>query len=146
MRWIESPAIPNEAEYRPQFGCVILEKGKLPDSFYYYDSGFVYPLSFKTYEEYVKGLISSGSVICWQYFYIDLALIISQNQHVKHITWSQHIYSRLEDGLDSIHYKKDSKYDRLDLINEYLERCVRLLPKTFPFLDFTHHKKHYSEF
>jgi len=146
LRWIESPTIPIEAEYTPQFGCVKLQKGKLPDEFYYYDSGIIYPIPFKSFDEYVDGLVASGSVTCWQYFYVDPELIISKNKEIKYITWSKHTTSRLGGGIDSIHFKPEVKYDRLDLINEYMERCVRLLPESFPFINFTYHKKHYSEF
>jgi hypothetical protein len=146
LHWFESPTIPTEAEYTPQFGCVKPRKGELPDEFYFYDSGLIYPLPFKSFDEYINALVATGAVSCWQYFYIDPELIISKNNELKYITWSNYNISRLEEGIESIRYKPSIKYDRLDLINEYLERCIRLLPITFSFLDFSYHESYYSAF
>ena len=146
LRWIESPTPKNSGIYTPQFGCVILEKGKFPTKFYFYDSGLVYPLPFHSYEEYINALTASAAVRCWQYFYIDPALIVKQNKGVSYISWSLHVTSHLEEGIRDLSLNKNIRADRLDLINEYLHRCVQLLPKSFPFLDFSHHEKQYAAF
>ena len=146
LRWIESPTPLIEAWYNPQFGCVKFEEGKFPDEFYFYDSGLIYLLPFQSFDEYIKALADSAAVIGWQYFYIDPELVIKKNNGVNYITWSQHISSELEEGLKSLTIKTDTRFDRLDLIDEYLERCIRLLPGSFPFINFGHHKKYYSAF
>lgn len=146
LRWIESPVIPTEAEYCPQFGCVKLEKGKLPKEFFFYDSGIVYPLPFKTLNEYINGLTASGFVNCWQYFYIDPQIIIPKNKGIKYLTWSKHTSSRLVGEFASNNNEDVIKHDRLDLINEYLQRCIRLLPASFPFMNFEHHERYYVRF
>jgi hypothetical protein len=146
LRWIESPTIPSEAIYTPQFGCARYAKGKLPGEFFFYDSGLLYPLPFKSLDEYTDALVSGATVRCWQYFHISPELVIKKNRGLKYVTWSLHLDSHLEEGLNVLEYKEDSRVDRLDLINEYLERCVRLLPQSFPFIDFSHHKKYYEDF
>ncbi|NML21665.1 hypothetical protein HHL16_12310 [Pseudoflavitalea sp. G-6-1-2] len=146
LRWIESPTPKNSGIYTPQFGCVILEKEKFPNQFYFYDSGLVYPLPFQSYEEYIDALTDSAAVRCWQYFYVDPALIVQKNKGLSYIGWSLHVTSHLEEGIRDLTVNKNIQSDRLDLIDEYLHRCVQLLPKSFPFLDFSHHKKHYEAF
>ena len=146
LRWLESPTPLNFAELTPQFGCVKFEQNKFPEQFYFYDSGLIFPLKFKSLEEYVTNLICSGAVTCWQYFYIDPDLVISKNKGLKYITWSLHSLSKLDAGLNKLEYNENIKVDRLDLINEYLERCIRLLPDAFPFIDFSHHVNYYKNF
>jgi hypothetical protein len=146
LRWIESPTPLIFRENTPQFGCVKLEKGKFPDEFFFYDSGLVYPLPIASLDEYINRLIASASVRSWQYFYVDPEIIISRNKGLRYITWSLHTSSKSEPGIDKIQYNANIKADRLDLINEYLERCVRLLPESFPFIDFTHHQTYYENF
>ena len=144
FRWLESPTPLNFAELTPQFGCVKFEQHKFPEQFYFYDSGLIFPLKFKSLEEYITNLICSAAVTCWQYFYIDPDLVISKNKGLKYVTWSLHSLSKLDAGLKKLEYNKNIKVDRLDLINEYLERCIRLLPDAFPFIDFSHHVNYYN--
>ena len=146
FRWLESPTPLNFAELTPQFGCVKFEQHKFPEQFYFYDSGLIFPLKFKSLEEYITNLICSAAVTCWQYFYIDPDLVISKNKGLKYVTWSLHSLSKLDAGLKKLEYNKNIKVDRLDLINEYLERCIRLLPDAFPFIDFSHHVNYYNNF
>lgn len=144
LRWFESPLSPISADYSPQFGCVKLQPNKLPEDFYFYDSGLVYPLPFKSFDEYINALIASGSVTSWQYFYIDPELIIKKNKGLNYLTWSKYTISRVVMNIQDGHDK--GKYDRLDIINEYLEKCTRRLPQSFPFLDFSFHIQYYEKF
>lgn len=146
LKWIESTTALTEPYYSPQFGCVEFEKNRFPDKFLFYDSGLTYALPFDSFDAYINALLASSAVRCWQYFYIDPAIIIAKNKGLKYITWSLHATSHLDGDLDKLAYNTHAKFDRLDLINEYLERCVRLLPSAFPFLDFSHHKEHYARF
>lgn len=146
LRWIETPASRSSGIYTPQYGCVIPEKGKFPDQFYFYDSGLIFPLPFHSYEDYINALADSAAVRCWQYFYIDPAIIIQKNKGISYITWSPREISKLEPGIDDLKPNKNIRSDRLDLINEYMERCVQLLPPSFPWLDFSHHEKQYAAF
>lgn len=146
LRWLESPTPLNFAELTPQFGCVKFEPDKFPEQFYFYDSGLIFPLTLESLEEYIADLICSAAVTCWQYFYIDPDLIISKNKGLNYTTWSLHSLSKLDFGTRKLECNKDSTVDRLDLINEYLERCIRLLPDAFPFIDFSHHVNYYQIF
>lgn len=148
LRFIESPTSLQDATYTPYFGCVKLKEGEFefPNEFYFYDSGLVYKLPFTTYEEYIDALIQSAAVNCWQYFYINPEEIVSKNKGVKYITWGLHTRTRLDEDLAGLFFVSDAKYDRLDLINEHLEQCVKLLPSSFPFLKFEHHTQYYSHF
>lgn len=146
LRWFESPTPVSEAEYSPQFGCVKLRDGELPDDFYYYDSGILYHLPFKSFDEYISAMVDSAAVRCWQYFYIDQKEIIKKNRGLNYATWSLHINSKLESGITDLEPRVDAKSDRLDLINEYLQRCILLLPDSFPFLDFSQMTRYYKRF
>lgn len=145
LRFIESPTSLQDAFYTPYFGCVTLKENEFPTDFYFYDSGLVYKLPFTTYEEYIDALIQSSAVCCWQYFYINPQEIITKNKGIDYITWAKHTSTTLDKDLSNLVYVPNAKYDRLDMINEYLERCVRLLPDAFPFLNFEHHIQYYDE-
>jgi hypothetical protein len=149
LRWIESPSSAHQsvdAEYTPFFGCVKLKDSNLPSDFYYYDCGIIYKLPFSSYDDYVEALLNSSAVKCWQYFYINPQEIIDKNKGLKYITWANYDLTNLDDSITGLAYNENSKYDRLDLISEYLERCVRLLPITFPFINFNHHIDYYQQF
>lgn len=146
LRFIESPTSLQDATYTPYFGCVTLKEGEFPNEFYFYDSGLVYKLPFTTYEDYIDALIQSAAVNCWQYFYINPEEIVSKNKGVKYITWGLHTRTSLDEDLAGLFFVPDAKYDRLDLINEHLEQCVKLLPGSFPFLKFEHHIQYYNHF
>jgi len=146
LRFIESPTSLQDATYTPYFGCVMLKENEFPTDFYFYDSGLVYKLPFKSYAEYIDALIQSSAVNCWQYFYIDPQEIIAKNKGISYITWGLHTRTRLDEDLAGLNFVPDAKYDRLDLINEHLKQCVELLPSTFPFLTFEHHINYYTQF
>lgn len=146
MRWFESTVAHNDPEYAPHYGCVPFEPPSFPDRFFFYDSGLLFPLPFKSFEEYYSAMLDSAAVECWQYFYVDPAEIIRKSKGVSYITWFQHIATRLDERMQSMFLNEAIEHDRLDLIDEYLERCVRLLPGSFPFLDFSHHREYYSRF
>ena len=146
MRWFESTVAHNRPLYAPHYGCVLFEPPSFPDKFFFYDSGFLFPLPFASFEEYFLAMIDSAAVKCWQYFYIDPEDIIKKNRDVSYITWSLHVATHLDEKMRRLTLDETVKYDRLDLINEYLERCVRLLPTSFPFIDFSHHREYYSRF
>lgn len=81
----------------------------------------------------------------WQYFYTTPKNLIDKNNGISYFPW--HLAtSDLADGINDMNYRDEIKFDRLDLIAEYLERCIRLLPETFPSLNFEHHKTFYAEF
>ncbi len=143
--WFESVTPVVFQEYTPQFGCTMLDKETFLKNFFFYDSGLVFPLPFNSPEQYFAALTASASVECWQYFYVDPELIVSKSKGVKYITWAAHTTTNLDVALRSIQFKANSQYDRLDLVMEYMERCVRLLPGAFPFLDFHHHKAHFTK-
>lgn len=146
LKYIESPK-PPLLSYTPQFGCVKLKTNALPNEFYFYDSGLVYELPFSSYEDYINGILASAAIVGWQYFFVNPKEIISKNHGVDYMTWSMHVDNTLDEKLKELgtHYP-DAKYDRLDMIASYLERCIKLLPPTFSFLNFENHKKHYEEF
>lgn len=142
--WLESVTPVIFQEYTPQFGCTMLDKETFLNRFFFYDSGLIFSLPFKSPEQYFAALIDSASVECWQYFYVDPELIVSKSKGVKYITWALHTTTNVDVDLRGIQFKANSQYDRLDLVMEYLDRCVRLLPSAFPFLDFSHHKAHFA--
>jgi hypothetical protein len=146
LRFIESISNPRQGADARQFGCVTLEKGKFPTCFYYYDDGLVYLLPFKSYEDYIEAMVSNAAVQYWQYFYIEPQIVVDKNHGLKYITSAMNLSSHLANGIDDFTYKPSIKFDRLDLINEYLGRCVRLLPGSFPFMDFSRQKEYYEKF
>lgn len=146
IRWFESPVAHNSSIYKPFYGCVIVDSESLSDQFYFYDNGLLYKLPFSSFEEYFEAMINSAAVECWQLFYIDPEEIVKKTKGVSYITWIQYLNSYLDERMHSLKLDKDVKFDRLDLVNEYLERCVRLLPDTFPFIDFSQHKDYYTKF
>ena len=146
LRWIESTSLYTEPSYNPHFGCVKFIQGVFPNEFYFYDSGFLFPLPFTTFQEYFNAMIDSAAVKCWQYFYIEPETILNRNINKDYYTWALHISTNLDEKLRSIKYFENAKFDRLDLIAEYLKRCVRLLPGSFPFLTFDHHKEYFEGF
>lgn len=146
VEWIESPVNPLEGEYIPLFGCVKLEKGKFPNQFYFYDSGIIYPLPFKSYKEYLTAMINSACVVGWQYFYVPSDLIVKLNEGLHYITWARHTTTSLGEEYGNLNPIQNPLYDRLDMINDSLERSARLLPQTFPFIDFSHHISYYEKF
>ena len=87
-------------------------------------------------------MIASAAVRCWQYFYVDPELIINKSKGLSYFTWVLYLKTRLDNDLISMNYVENAQYDRLDLIAEYLERCVRILPDTFP----NHHKVYFKRF
>lgn len=144
--WLTGTHAVNSARRLCHYGCVKLEQGKFPAEFYFFDSGLLFPLPFKTVEEYIQAMITSAAVECWQYFYIDPELVISKSKGLSYFTWDLHFRTCLGNDLDELFFVENAPHDRLDLIAEYLERCVNLLPETFPFLDFKHHKQYLSDF
>ncbi|MDO5976107.1 hypothetical protein [Flavivirga jejuensis] len=144
--WLEGTTALINPSYYPQYGCVKLGESHFLDNFFFFDSGFFYPLPFKSLEEYFKAMISTAAVNCWQYFFIDPSIVIEKNNKVSYISWSNYFRSNHLKDQDHHIFNSGLDIDRLDLIEEYLLRCVKLLPSTFPFLDFTYHKKYYEEF
>ena len=91
----------------------------------------LFPLPFTSAEEYLRAMIASAAVECWQYFYIDPELVISKSKGLSYFTWDLHFRTELGHDLDVAYYVENAPHDRLDLIAEYLERCIRILPGTF---------------
>ena len=146
LSWIESTTAVRSPLATENYGCTRIKDSADLDEFYFYDSGKLYDLPFQSAEAYFDALFSSAAVECWQYFFIDPQVIIEKNKGLPYITWNLHYRSHLSDGIGLLQYNPAIPYDRLDLINEYLERCVLLLPKSFPFLDFSHHIAYYENF
>ena len=146
LSWFESTTAINSGLLTPYFGCTKIKHSADLDEFYFYDSGKLYDLPFKSVEEYFSAMFSTAAVECWQYFFIPPEVIIEKNKGLPYITWDLHYRSQLEEGIDLLQYNPSIQYDRLDLINEYLERCVTVLPKSFPYLDFRHHLEYYKGF
>jgi hypothetical protein len=147
LNWIESQVhfSNGSTENFPYATCANKNGTLLPDTFFFYDSGLIFDLNVFSYCEYIEAMINSAAVTCWQYFYTNPKHLVDAYSNVCYFPW--HIgTSDLADGINGVNYLESIKFDRLDLIAEYLERCVRLLPVTFPFLDFEHHKKFYDEF
>ena len=143
--WIESPASFLDAEYAPQYGCFEITPNHFPDKFNYFDSGILHPLPFNSFENYFSALINTGMVKHWQYFYIAPKEIIARNKNLPYLTLSLHRSSNLHKNIRNLAFDESIIYDRLDLIMEHLEKCIRLLPKAFPFLDFSYHENHVRE-
>lgn len=145
LRWLTGTTAPNSAIASNSYGCVAPGQGTMPSSYHYYDSGKVYALPFQTPLAYFEAMLGSGAVECWQYFYVDPDVIIAKNQGLPYITWKLQIRSQLLEPAHMLHYDPSIPFDRLDLVVEYLERCVRLLPLSFPTLDFSHHRDHFAK-
>ncbi len=146
LMWFESTSTPQEVLPSQNIGCFLLEKDKFPSKFYFFSNGLCYRLSFDNFISYIDALIASCGVEYWQYFYIDPAIIITKNKGLIYLTHGTHHKTCLNKRLRDLTYHPNTPYDRLDLIHEHLERCVRLLPNTFPFADFTHHQNYYKRF
>lgn len=146
LSWFESTTGIKDPLSTPYFGCTKIKNSADLDEFYFYDSGKLYDLPFKSVKDYFSAMFSTAAVECWQYFFIPPEVIIEKNKGLPYITWNLHYRSELEDGIKLLQYNPSIQYDRLDLINEYLERCVTLLPKSFPYLDFSHHIEYYEGF
>ena len=146
LSWIECTTAVRNALATESYGCTRIKDSADLDEFYFYDSGKLYDLPFQSAEAYFDALFSSAAVECWQYFFVDPQVIIEKNKGLPYITWNLHYRSELRDDMYLFKYNPAIPYDRLDLINEYLERCVLLLPKSFPFLDFSHHIAYYENF
>lgn len=146
MSWFSGTTAPASPIYMPEYGCVPVRHGEIPSEFYFYDSGLLFPLPFTSIDEYLHAMVASACVRCWQYFYIDPALIVAKSKPCSYYTWSLHISTGLDPALEDLTPVKDPRYNRLDLVAEHLERCVKLLPRSFPFLDFAHHRSYLETF
>jgi hypothetical protein len=146
LRWLEVSRAFNDPEKLHHYGCIEMASELILKKYYFYDCGFIYNLPFNSFNDYLCAMISTAAVRCWQLFYVNQETIISKNKKVPYILHSLHTSSKLDEKLRLLNYDKDLKYDRLDIINEYIKRAVDLLPKSFPFLDFTHHVKYYEKF
>lgn len=146
MRWFESKTAHNAPESTPQYGCFLFEPPNFPSKYYFYDSGLLFQLPFKNFEEYLTAMMNSAAVSGWQYFYISPLEVIQKNIGQPYITWPQHISSCLDGRMQSVIYNQSIEYDRLDLIYEHIERCVQLLPETFPFQSFADLEVYFGEF
>lgn len=138
LTWFESPTFPGRAPLTSYYGCVLPNKETFPDAFYFYDGGVVYPLPFKTYEAYILALTANAGVDCWQYFYVDPALIVQKNKGLNYMTTQLRIGTRLVENMKVYEYDASYEIDRLDLIHEYLQRIQRVLPEAFPDFDLAH--------
>lgn len=129
----------------PYAGCVVLEENrKLPKKFYYFDGGIVFKLNLFSFDDYINALIYTAGVKGWQYFYINPNDLIDLNNKTNYFSWTIKT-SNIDERINNLTYHEDIQIDRLNLLIEYLERCVNILPKTFNFLDFSHHKNHLNE-
>lgn len=144
LRWFTGTTAPSSSTSSHSYGCVAPGQGTLPSSYHYYDSGKLYALPFQTPLAYFEAMLGSGAVECWQYFHIEPDVIIAKNEGLPYITWNLQFRSQLWEPAHALRYDPSVPYDRLDLIVEYLERCVRLLPLSFPTLDFSHHRDHFA--
>ncbi|MFK7920768.1 MAG: hypothetical protein AB8H47_02375 [Bacteroidia bacterium] len=144
LRWFDSPSFFNDSRYTPQYGCIVLEDSKWPSSFVFFDSGLQFEMATFSFEQYFGQLIASAAVVCWQYFFVDPDQIISKNKGLHYRTWERHKITLVDKELRKLNLNKDTHHDRLDLIMEYLERCIRLLPSSFPFIDFSYHIDFYE--
>lgn len=144
LSWYDSPTSLIGSDITPFFTCLKLEKGKFPNEFYFYDSHFVYKLPFTNYESYFDALIASAVVECWQFFYIEPKDLIDRNIGKNYFT----VFLRSDKvkNHSMIHYKPEIEADRLDIIHEHLEHCVRTLPEIFPKMDFSYHKNYFEKF
>ncbi len=145
LRWIESPSAFLDAENTPHYGCFKLVKNQFPKEFYFFDNGLLYQLPFQSFEDYFSAQLACGMVKCWQYFYIDPNVIIEKNKNIPYMTWSLHQTSYLHENIRDLNFRSEIKNDRLDLIIEYMRRCIDLLPNSFPFIDFSYQIKRLKE-
>ena len=133
------------ANYTTFFTCLKKDSnGKIPNDWFFFDSHFIYQLPFNNYKDYLEAMVNSASVECWQFFYIDPEELINRNLGKSYFTIFLDSY-KIE-GHSKLHFNPEIKADRLDIIHEYLERCVTTLPLIFPEMDFTYHKDYFEKF
>ncbi len=144
LAWYDSPTSLIDSDITPYFTCLKLEKEKFPNEFYFYDSHFVYKLPFTNYESYFDALLASSAVECWQFFYIEPQELIDRNLGKNYFT----VFLRSDkiENHSMLHYKPEIEADRLDIIHEHLELCVKALPEIFPKMDFSYHKNYFEKF
>ena len=145
LTWFESPTPVAGPIYTPYYGCVLVEEGHFPDKFYFFDGGIIYPLPFKSYEEYITTLLGNAGVECWQYFYVDPELLVKRNKGLNYMTTDLRFRTHLVEKIAPFVYEPSYTFDRLDLIVEYLKRCAKHLPPAFPAIDFGHQEKYLEE-
>jgi hypothetical protein len=142
LAWFESPTSANSSTFAPYYGCVLPNEKSFPNDFYFYDGGIIYPLPFKSYEEYLLALIANAGLECWQYFYVDPGQLIQKNKGLNYMTTELRKGTRLIEDLNIYEYNPSCEIDRLELIHEYIKRCVRFLPGAFPTLNFDHQREY----
>jgi hypothetical protein len=140
LTWFESPTHQFGSQYIPYYGSVRLREGSFPYEFYFFDGGVIYPLPFNSYEEYIQALILNVGLECWQYFYVDPEVLVRKNKGLNYMTTNLRKGTRLVEGMNIYQFNPDYNIDRLDLIHEYLKRCVKFLPPAFPSSNFDHQK------
>lgn len=145
LRWFETPIHPNRSASQ-YFGCVLPNEKSFPDKFYFYDDGNVYPLAITSYEDYINAMLRNAAVECWQYFYVAPEDLIKKNQGLNYMTTSLRHNTRIVSNMNGFTYNNLIEIDRLDLIYEYLKRCVDLLPTSFPTLNLGHQKAYFERF
>jgi hypothetical protein len=126
--------------YIPYYGCVRFNEDSFPHEFYFFDGGVIYALPFQSYEEYIKALIANAGLECWQYFYVDPHLLIQKNRGRNYMATDLRKGTRLVEDFRMYDYDPAYNFDRLDMIHEYLQRCVRFLPGAFPTLNLEHQR------
>lgn len=134
------------SQYTGFNACVRPGDDTFPADFYFYDDGLPYALPFKTYADYIDAMVRNAAVECWQYFYIDPEEIITRNRGLSYMTTRLRVSTGLKEGLPVYELDPAFKYDRLDLIREYLGRCVRTLPLAFPEINFDHQAAYLDRF
>ena len=145
LKWFDSPSpLTESGELTPFFSCFEYESGKFPDKLIFFDSHITYSLPFSNYSNYFKAMMDSVSVEYWQFFYINPQEIIEKNINKSY--FSIFLESNKIKDHSLIHFNPEIKADRLDIIHEYLERCVTTLPLIFPEMDFTYHKDYFEKF
>lgn len=138
LTFFESPTHQFSPHAMPYYGCVRLKEKQYPNEFYFFDGGIIYPLPFKSYEEYILALLANAGIECWQYFYIDPELLVKRNKGLNYMTTNLRHGTRLAENFSPYDYNSTYDFDRLDIIHEYLNRCARFLPGAFPALNFNH--------
>lgn len=145
LRWFTATTPPRHPVGSWTYGCVKPRQGTQPTSFHFYDSGKVYELPFRSPAEYFSAMLGSGAVEGWQLFFVEPDVLIEKNRGVPYYTWHLHRRSELNERIAHSPFDRDQPYDRLDLMLEYMERCVALLPVSFPTLDFTVHRERWAQ-
>lgn len=79
-------------------------------------------------------------MVGWQYFYVDPELLIRRNKALNYMTTDLRKGTRLVEDFRIYEYNPDYTFDRLDMIVDYLQRCVRFLPGAFPNLNLNHQR------